>query len=153
VLELLAPQARARGLALVSEIGQGVPAQAIGDPGRLRQVLLNLLGNALKFTEAGQVSLSVEELPGGAPDVLRLGFAVRDTGIGIEPAILPGLFEVFTQADSSTARRFGGAGLGLAICRLLVERMGGEIGAESQPGGGSVFRFSVALRPATLPGA
>jgi signal transduction histidine kinase/CheY-like chemotaxis protein len=157
-LALLEPQARAKGLALSLEVADGVPTRALGDAGRLRQVLLNLLGNAVKFTEAGSVHLSVAPLPPGGRGEesadggeLRLGFAVRDTGIGIPPEAQPGLFTAFRQGDSSTSRRFGGTGLGLAISRELVERMGGAIAVESAPGAGSTFRFDVRLRAAGEP--
>jgi CheY-like chemotaxis protein len=129
----------------------------VGDPTRLRQVLLNLLGNAIKFTEAGEVSLKVEsDLDGLAPTALR--FSVSDTGIGIPEDKLTRVFERFTQADSSTTRRFGGSGLGLTISKRLVELMGGRIGVTSIVGQGSVFAFSVpfevwaaANRPVSTP--
>jgi CheY-like chemotaxis protein len=117
-----------------------------GDPQRLRQVLLNLVGNAIKFTERGEVTVTVsrhEDEAGSA----WLRCAVRDSGIGIDPARLPQLFDAFAQADRSIARRFGGSGLGLAISKRLIETMGGTISARSTPGQGSEFRFEVPLRP------
>ena len=149
-LELLGPQARAKGLELSCDIAPEVPARAIGDAGRLRQVLLNLLGNAVKFTSSGSVRLSLRRLEAG-PEELRLGFEVRDTGIGIPAEAQARLFSAFSQVDSSTSRRFGGTGLGLAISRQLVERMGGQISVESAPGSGSCFRFDIRLRPAPEP--
>ena len=126
-----------------------LPSRLVGDHGRVRQVLMNLVGNALKFTERGHVLVSVSgEVvdPDGAGDArLRLQIAVEDTGPGIDPAAQSQLFEPFTQADASTTRRFGGTGLGLAISRRLVELMGGEIGLQSTPGEGSTFRFSLEL--------
>lgn len=114
------------------------------DAGRLRQVLLNLLGNALKFTEQGQVELIVTRQPEG------LKFEIHDTGPGIAPEAQEQLFEVFTQADSSISRRYGGAGLGLAICKQIIEQMQGEIGVSSQPGVGSCFYFTLPLQPILL---
>jgi two-component system, sensor histidine kinase and response regulator len=146
VCEMLAPQAHGKGLELTAYIGDDVPAVVHGDRGRLRQVVTNLVSNAVKFTHRGEVSVRVE-VAGG--DKLRL--EVADTGIGIEPAKLGTLFESFSQADTSTTRRYGGTGLGLAISRRLVRLMGGDIEVESTPGGGSRFHFTVALPAA--PGA
>ena len=127
---------------MVCEIAPGVPNDLVGDPTRLRQVLLNLLGNAIKFTESGEVALRVtsDENP-SVPTALR--FTVTDTGIGIRSEKLGRVFERFTQADSSTTRRFGGSGLGLTISKRLVELMGGRIWVESEVGKGSVFAFAV----------
>ncbi len=137
----LAIRAHAKRLELIVSIAPDVPTALIGDPLRLRQVLINLIGNAIKFTEHGEVVVSVErESTAGEP--LRLKFSVRDTGIGIAKDKLPGLFEVFAQADSSTARKYGGSGLGLAIVKRLVGLMQGEVTVESEPGKGSVFGFS-----------
>ena len=121
----------------------------VGDAARLRQVLLNLAGNAVKFTETGGVALIVE--PGAAPDEIR--FLVRDTGIGIAPDAQARIFEEFEQADGGMTRKFGGTGLGLAISRRIVERMGGSIDVESAPGEGSTFSFTVALPRARMPRA
>ena len=147
VIELLEPRAVGKGLQIRSEVDGGVPARVVGDPGRLRQVLLNLLDNAVKFTDAGTVSLAARCRPAAAGHV-RLEFAVRDSGIGIAGEALGRLFHAFRQVDASTSRRFGGTGLGLAISRLLVERMGGGITVESEPGQGSTFRFDILLRVA-----
>jgi signal transduction histidine kinase/ActR/RegA family two-component response regulator len=151
VQELLSPQARAKGLHLTVDCAPGVPARVRGDAGRLRQVLLNLVGNAVKFTETGSVHVALCRLPpapGEAPEAVRLGFEVRDTGIGIPAAQQERLFSAFSQADSSTTRRFGGTGLGLAICRQLIERMGGRIRVDSAPGRGSVFAFEILVKAA-----
>ncbi len=143
VIELFQTQAVDKGIALESAIGRDVPETVHGDAPRLRQVLVNLVGNALKFTRAGRVEIHIElgEPPG------RIAFTVRDTGIGIEPADLDQLFEPWRQARASAHL---GSGLGLAIVRQLVEQMGGAIAAESIPGEGSAFRFVVPLevRPA-----
>ena len=141
-LEMVGLKAQEKGLALVCEIAPDVANDLVGDPTRLRQVLLNLLGNAIKFTESGQVSLKVERDPDGAvPTALR--FSVSDTGIGIAGDKLASIFERFTQADSSTTRRFGGSGLGLTISKRLVELMGGRIWVSSDLGRGSTFAFAV----------
>ena len=142
VIEMVAPRAHEKGLALVCEIAPSVSNDLVGDPTRLRQVLLNLLGNAIKFTETGEVSLKVEpDLDSSVPTALR--FSVRDTGIGIPHDKLVRVFERFTQADSSTTRRFGGSGLGLTISKRLVELMGGRIWVESIVNHGSLFAFAV----------
>ncbi|MGB8843730.1 MAG: PAS domain S-box protein [Aliidongia sp.] len=130
-----------KGIELIPAIPATVPTLLVGDPVRLSQTILNLVNNALKFTEHGEVVLSIELIEHGA-DRVRLGFNVRDTGIGMTEAQQARLFQAFSQADSSTTRRFGGTGLGLAITRQLVERMGGRITVESQPGIGSVFSFT-----------
>jgi PAS domain S-box-containing protein len=142
VTEMVAARAREKGLALVCEIAPNVSTDLVGDPTRLRQVLLNLLGNAIKFTESGSVTLLVSaDADGAVPTALR--FTVSDTGIGIPREKLTRVFERFTQADSSTTRRFGGSGLGLTISKRLVELMGGSIGVESEVLQGSVFAFTV----------
>jgi PAS domain S-box-containing protein len=144
VREMVAVRAHEKGLALVCEVAPTVSDGLVGDPGRLRQVLLNLLGNAIKFTEAGEVTLRVmPDADAAVPGTLR--FTVSDTGIGIPADRLGAVFDRFTQADASTARRYGGSGLGLTISKRLVTLMGGRIWAESAVGKGSVFSFSVPL--------
>ena len=142
VVDLLAEKAQSKGLELVNVVPADLPATVRSDPGRLRQVLLNLLGNAVKFTAEGSVTLesSLVRCEGGNA---RLRFAVHDTGIGITPDGLARLFKNFSQAEISITRRYGGSGLGLAICRRLVELMGGSIGVESDVGLGSTFWFTV----------
>ncbi|MBC8119300.1 MAG: response regulator, partial [Burkholderiaceae bacterium] len=143
VFEMLAPRAHQKRIELASHIGAEVPTIARGDPTRIRQVLTNLVGNGLKFTESGEVVVAVSAVleQGGH----RVRFEVRDTGIGMRPEALQKLFTVFMQADQSMSRRYGGTGLGLAISKQLVELMGGSIGVESHFGEGSVFRFDVPL--------
>ena len=137
-------QVREKGLELVCRVAPDVPPRFNGDPTRLRQVLANLVGNAIKFTSEGEVELTLERDPEDArPGGLVL--CVRDTGIGIPDKLRESVFESFVQADSSTTRKFGGTGLGLAICRELVQLMGGEIRAEAAPGGGSLFRIRLTL--------
>ncbi len=144
VREMVAGRAQEKGLDLVCEIAPNVPSDLVGDPTRLRQVLLNLLGNAIKFTESGEVALRVAlDAAPSVQDALR--FTISDTGIGIPDEKLGAVFERFTQADSSTTRRYGGTGLGLTISKRLVELMGGCIGVESGVGKGSVFSFTVPL--------
>ena len=149
VVEMLTPVAAAKGLALLKDISPSVPAAMLGDPVRLRQVVNNLLGNALKFTPAGRVVIALNGRPVLGTDRMLLELEVSDTGIGIDPAAQATLFDAFSQADGSTTRRFGGTGLGLAIVRQLVELMGGQIRVDSTPGKGS--RFSVTL-PARIAG-
>jgi signal transduction histidine kinase/CheY-like chemotaxis protein len=143
MVELLSPRAQAKGLEIAAAIDERLAARVMGDAARLRQVLLNLAGNAVKFTAAGGVALVVE--PGSAPHEVR--FQVRDTGIGIAPEAQPRIFEEFEQADGSMTRRFGGTGLGLAISRRIVKRMGGDIAVDSVLGKGSRFSFTIALPP------
>src|SRR3954464_15016552 len=146
VRSLLAPQAVERGLTLAFELDENVPLNLKGDPTRLRQVLINLIGNGLKFTSRGEVRARVSRQP--EPDGhIRLRFEVRDTGIGIPQEKQAELFEPFVQADSSTTRRYGGSGLGLAISKRVVEAMGGTLEVESLPGVGSRFWFEVGLEP------
>jgi PAS domain S-box-containing protein len=144
VARTLRPQARRKGLALTLTVAPDVPRHIRGDQGRLRQILLNLVGNAVKFTEHGHVTLAVAVTGNPA----RLELAVADTGVGIPPDRLDSVFALFTQADSSVARRFGGTGLGLAICRELSRLMGGIIEARSTLGQGSLFRVLLPLTPA-----
>ncbi|MFZ2472385.1 MAG: response regulator [Methanothrix sp.] len=141
-MDLVAAKAAEKGLELTYFQENDVPTMLIGDEIRLRQILINLLGNAVKFTEKGEVVLSVSSSPLQGDRVL-LHFAVRDTGIGISQENLGKLFQSFTQVDSSTTRYYGGTGLGLAISRRLVEMMGGEISVESTPGKGSTFYFTI----------
>jgi signal transduction histidine kinase len=122
-----------------------VPSALRGDPGRLSQTLTNLLGNAVKFTQEGEVVLRVS-LAEERGDTAEIRFEVRDTGIGMTPEQRERLFHAFTQADLSTTRRYGGTGLGLVISKQLVEMMGGEIGVESEPGKGSIFSFTARLQ-------
>ncbi|PYQ56958.1 MAG: hypothetical protein DMF53_24045 [Acidobacteria bacterium] len=146
IVDLLRFTAGSRDTELNLTCGDGVPDWVWGDPARLRQVLTNLIGNALKFTPAGTVDVEVSRLPNG-----RLRFVVRDTGIGIPAESQGRIFGLFSQADSSTSRRFGGTGLGLAISKRIVEQMGGEIGFESRPGEGSTFWLILGLEPAAPP--
>jgi signal transduction histidine kinase len=141
--QMLGPQADAKGVALGLPPPETLPERVVGDPGRLRQVLLNLLGNGLKFTDEGSVVLEMKLEPEGESAILRA--AVTDTGRGVPPDRLKAIFEPFSQADVSIARRYGGTGLGLSICRRLVELMGGTIGARSEEGRGSTFFFTVRL--------
>ena len=143
-VELLADQARRKGLVLRVELAVDVPQVVLGDAGRLRQVLVNLAANAVKFTRQGSVTVSV-----GVVDGELLGFRVRDTGLGIPPERMETIFQPFEQADAATSRTFGGTGLGLAICAQLVELMGGTMTVESTPGEGSVFAFTARFPTAT----
>jgi two-component system sensor histidine kinase/response regulator len=143
--EFCAESAHRKGLELTCWLPADLPRAFLGDAGRLRQVLVNLIGNAIKFTEAGEVSLRVGVIEEDG-DACVGAFTVKDTGVGIAPAQLPQIFESFRQADGSTTRRFGGTGLGLAISRQLVELMGGRIAVASAPSRGSTFRFTVRLR-------
>jgi signal transduction histidine kinase/CheY-like chemotaxis protein/HPt (histidine-containing phosphotransfer) domain-containing protein len=147
---LMMPRAREKGLVLHAWVAPDVPTALRGDAGRLRQVLLNLVGNAIKFTEAGEVRVDV--MLGGEPaERVPLRISVLDTGIGIAPDAQGHLFQEFTQIDTSPTRRFGGTGLGLAICRRIIEAMGGEIGVESEPGVGAIFMIAVAFERAHAP--
>jgi two-component system sensor histidine kinase/response regulator len=147
VAAIIAPSAQGKGLALVTELDPGLPAVVRGDPGRLRQVLVNLLGNAVKFTRAGSVTLAVDAgAAGPTDDHVTVRFTVADTGIGIAPADLDRLFEPFTQADASTTRHFGGTGLGLSISRELASAMDGTIEVSSAVGRGSTFTLTVPMR-------
>ena len=147
-LELFSQAASAKNLALRCVLPPQVPTLVIGDQGRLRQILMNLVGNAVKFTSSGEIVVCVSCLE-ETPDAVALRIAVSDTGIGIAPAVQGRLFQAFMQADSSTTRKYGGTGLGLAICRQLVEIMGGRIGVDSVPNQGSTFWFTVPLPKST----
>jgi two-component system sensor histidine kinase/response regulator len=146
---IMAFQAAAKGLELVVNVRPEVPERALGDPQRIRQCLLNLVGNAIKFTQSGEVVLEVCSV-GRQNGRALVHFEVRDTGIGIPKEQLDKLFQPFTQADSSTTRRFGGTGLGLSIVRKLVEMMGGQVGAQSEPGQGSTFWFTLPMEPGEM---
>jgi two-component system, sensor histidine kinase and response regulator len=144
VNEMLAAEAHKKGLSLTCTVDPAVPRSLRGDPGRLQQVLGNLVANAVKFTAHGEVAVRVTLAP--ADDKIRLRFEVQDSGIGIAPADRSKLFQSFSQVDASHSRRYGGTGLGLAIARQLVEMMGGEIGVESEVGKGSLFWFTAVVR-------
>lgn len=145
VAAMLSGSARDRSLELVASCDSDVPSSLRGDPGRIRQILINLTSNALKFTHSGEVVLGVNVVPGSPGELLTLRFQVTDTGIGIDEIDMARLFEPFSQADASTTRRYGGTGLGLAISRGLAEAMGGAIGVASAVGDGSTFWFTVPL--------
>ncbi|WP_375268006.1 ATP-binding protein [Phenylobacterium sp.] len=142
-LAIVAEAAEAKGLSLALQTEGPVASGHVCDDHRLCQVLLNYLNNAVKFTDAGQITLSLEVVPGGAADQVRI--AVTDTGVGIAPEAQPGLFERFSQVDSSVSRTHGGTGLGLAICKGLIETMGGRVGVTSAPGAGSTFWLELRL--------
>ena len=144
-LRLLGTRATAKNLELACALGPDIPARVLGDPGRLRQILVNLTGNAVKFTEQGEVLIRVERLPGPAAGKVELHFSVKDTGIGIPAGKQQHVFGAFDQANNSSTRMFGGTGLGLAISSQLVEMMGGRIWLESTEGAGSTFHFTVRL--------
>ncbi len=155
LIELLAPRAHQKRIELAYKLSAGLPPTVRGDPTRLRQILINVIGNAIKFTERGEVVLTVEPLAadadadadaGVAAPATLVRFVVRDTGIGMRPEAVERLFSVFMQADQSSSRRYGGTGLGLAICRQLAGLMAGRIGAASRIGEGSVFTIDVPLR-------
>jgi signal transduction histidine kinase/ligand-binding sensor domain-containing protein/CheY-like chemotaxis protein len=154
VASLFEEQAAAHSIAFGIELAPGLPRFVVGDPTRLRQVLVNLVGNAFKFTTQGQVRVRVEPLPGvehAGPRINLIRFSVSDTGIGISEHALGRLFQKFEQADSTTTRRYGGTGLGLAICRQLVDLMGGEIGVDSSEGQGSTFSVVLPLADGVAP--
>ena len=146
VCEIMAMRAHERGLEFVSYIDPDLPAELLADPTRIRQVMINLIGNAIKFTEEGEINVRVEQKAGSPEDLLAIEFSCSDTGEGIAPDRQQKIFEAFAQADASTTRTHGGTGLGLAISARLVELMGGRIALESQPGRGSKFSFVLPLR-------
>jgi signal transduction histidine kinase len=148
VAEIVSEPARTKDLELLAYCSPDLPPALRGDPARIRQVLFNLTGNAVKFTATGEVVVRVW-LAGRDADRLTVRFEVSDTGIGVAGADATRIFDTFSQADSSTTRRYGGTGLGLAISRQLVAAMGGEIGVESEPGKGSTFWFTVPLMMST----
>ena len=150
VAGLIGERTSAKGLELILDLAPDVPPTLVGDPLRLGQVLVNLAGNAVKFTDAGEVEIRVAIEEAGAEEVL-LRFSVRDTGIGLTAEQSARLFRSFEQADASTTRRYGGTGLGLAISKRLVELMGGTIGVESEPGAGATFSFTARLGRSTTP--
>jgi len=151
-IETLAHRAEEKNIELILDINPGLPAKVYGDPGRIRQILINLIGNAIKFTQQGEVSLTVNGccIKGNK---VNIKFVVSDTGIGIEKEKLSLIFDKFTQADNTTTRRFGGTGLGLSISRLLTELMGGEISVESEVNKGSTFTCSIFLEQSPEAGA
>ena len=143
-LTLFRPQAGLRGIRLAATGEADLPACLLGDPGRLRQILINLIGNAIKFTENGSIELSIaSHSSAAAAEQIRLAISVRDTGIGMNAETVAELFSPFVQGDASTTRRFGGTGLGLSICKRLIDLMGGEIRVESTPGQGSAFHLEL----------
>ncbi len=145
VIDMLTPRAREKGLRLAAVVSPEIPRRVIGDPGRLRQLLLNLVGNGIKFTNFGGVTVTVKKVGEISPDRARIAFAVTDTGIGIPSDAISLLFREFSQLDPSISRRFGGTGLGLAICKRLVDLMDGAITVESKVGEGSTFTFTVPI--------
>lgn len=150
VLTLVSELAKKKALELTVEVAPDVPESLRGDPVRLRQILFNLVGNAIKFTEAGSVAVSVtlQQSPSHLRDSILLGWKIADTGIGMTDEQQARLFQAYSQAETSTARKFGGTGLGLMICRQLVELMGGEIAVESRAGSGTTFSYTTLLLPA-----
>src|SRR5262249_8261758 len=148
-LRALAMRAHRKGLELVCQVQPDAPDALIGDAGRLRQVLLNLVGNAIKFTEHGEVAVQVEAARPAGPHEVLLRFTLRDTGIGIPTDKQERIFQAFEQEDTSTARKYGGTGLGLTIAARLVALMGGQISVDSVRGRGSIFAFTArfAIQP------
>jgi signal transduction histidine kinase/DNA-binding response OmpR family regulator len=151
-MKALSFRAQQKGLELIYEVQPDVPEALLGDPGRIRQILINLVGNAIKFTEKGEVFVTVEEQSSDTGSTC-LHFAVKDTGVGIPAEKQESIFEPFSQADGSMARKYGGTGLGLTICTRLVNMMGGAIWVESQKGQGSTFHFTLNLAVQDMPSA
>jgi len=149
VIETFHFQAREKGLDLVLEMPEDLPEFVVGDPGRLRQILINLMGNAFKFTSKGSVTVSLKQVPDPGK-LAKIEFLVRDTGVGIESQKIENLFDNFTQADSSVSNEFGGTGLGLAISKQLAEKMGGGMTVTSEHGSGSAFGFTARFDLASL---
>jgi signal transduction histidine kinase/ligand-binding sensor domain-containing protein/DNA-binding response OmpR family regulator len=151
VMDLFAKKATEQRIDLLYHIDESVPLQIVGDSLRVKQVLINLINNAIKFTSKGEIFITVSLTPASTADNLQIGFSVKDTGIGIPQEKLSRLFKAFSQVDSSTTRKYGGTGLGLAICERLVHLMGGEIWADSTYGEGSVFGFFITTRESKNP--
>src|SRR6202021_33418 len=143
-MKALSYRAHQKGLELIYEVQPDVPETLVGDPGRIRQIIVNLVGNSIKFTERGEIFVSVEK-ESETPDSVRLHFAIKDTGVGIQSDKQAKIFEAFSQADGSMARMYGGTGLGLTICTRLVGMMDGRIWVESELGKGSTFHFLISL--------
>jgi signal transduction histidine kinase len=150
VTTLLTPAAQEKNLGLFTLVTANVPEVLCGDPGRLRQIVTNLVGNAIRFTEHGEVSIEAG-LEAEDETRVRLRFEIRDTGIGISETHLADIFSPFVQAHSATGRKYGGTGLGLSICKKLVELFDGKIGAESTEGAGSTFWFTAVFRKVVAP--
>jgi len=150
ILRTTALRAKDKGVQLRYDVGPNVPDRVVGDRGRLGQIIINLVGNALKFTQDGEIVVAVEAT-GATADGIELHFQVRDTGIGIPADKQALIFEEFAQADSSTTRKYGGTGLGLAISQRLVRLMGGRIWVESEEGRGSTFHFTTRVQPSQRP--
>jgi len=149
VCELIRPRISEKGVELLCRIGDDVPSQIRCDPYRFRQILVNLMGNAAKFTEKGEIELSVD-VEDRKEDRLKLHVMIRDTGIGIPKDKTDTIFELFQQADGSTTRKYGGTGLGLSICREIAGLMGGNVWAESEPDKGSIFHFITQVKEAEI---
>ena len=150
VCDLVRPKIAGKQIELLCRIDERLPPNVIGDPGKFRQILVNLLGNAVKFTERGELELSLE-VEEETEDTILLHSRIRDTGIGIDPSKTETIFEAFKQADSSTTREYGGTGLGLSICRKIAQLMNGQVWAESTPGLGSLFHFTAGMKKSARP--
>jgi signal transduction histidine kinase/DNA-binding response OmpR family regulator len=145
VCDMIRPKIAGKNIEMLCRIDERLPANVMGDPGRFRQVLVNLLGNSVKFTEKGELELSIE-VERETENTIILHSKIRDTGIGIDPSKVDTIFEAFKQADGSTTRKYGGTGLGLSICRKIAQLMNGQVWAESIPGQGSVFHFTAVMQ-------